>query len=219
MAVVTQPLGSAEARGSVGGLTFSAWRGKSVVRTRAGPSGPPTAKQLAAQDALATASANWRTLDQATRDIFHNYARQHVRPYWTGEDLRIPGFHWYVKLQCNLYRWEDISNLPDPWPVPAFDMPDANFEQVTNALNFSWTPEDPAPQENAGWEIWIAGPHSAGRFATIHDALFLDFFEYPDDAAQIIAPPDGWYTAFFRPLLFSGQVAPFRSLRAEYAAP
>lgn len=72
MAKVTNPIGSQEARGQVGGnLVFTQRRGQSVVRGFAAPTNPNTENQQEARVALAVTgiitrqvnSGNWRTID------------------------------------------------------------------------------------------------------------------------------------------------------------
>jgi len=81
MAVVTQPLGSSEARGSVGGLTYSTWRGKHTVRTRQGPTREPTTDQLVYIALLTEFSQGWNTLTPEQRTHWRDWARDHRDPH------------------------------------------------------------------------------------------------------------------------------------------
>jgi len=95
-------------------------------------------------------------------------------------------------------------------------MEPVTLEQVTNALVFIWTNDTLDPIPNAGWESWIAGPHSPGRQQTLHDARFHTYHYYEDDATFWLELATGYYTVFYRPLLFSGQTGPFGKLTALF---
>lgn len=64
-----------DVRGSIGTETYSRNQGGLYVRTRAGPIGAPTAKQLNRQAAMTALSQAWSgTLNEAQRDTWRQYA-------------------------------------------------------------------------------------------------------------------------------------------------
>lgn len=69
------PILGSNMRGSVGGLTFTANQFQStIVRLRVSPVNPNTAKQTAARTAFDGAVASWKTISQAFRDGWNDYA-------------------------------------------------------------------------------------------------------------------------------------------------
>lgn len=119
MVKVVSPLFSAEARGSVGELTYSTHRGTSTVRVRKGPAKQYSTRQIEVRNCTAQSTALWRTLTATVRDLWNQYATDHLCTDWTGSPKRLSGFNWFVRLNCVLL---DSGNSPVTLPPPQCDV-------------------------------------------------------------------------------------------------
>lgn len=110
------------ASGSIGGTTFSHNKGGAYVRTRAIPTNPSTAAQLARRAALATISIAWRSLTNAQRDSWDNYARQNPTTDALGQSMSLSGHQQYVGLNTRILLDAGvvISEPPVVGAPPAF---------------------------------------------------------------------------------------------------
>lgn len=88
--------------GSIGGSTASHNKGGAYFRTRAIPTNPSTAAQLARRASLATMSIAWRSLTNAQRDSWDNYARQNPTTDALGQSISLSGHQQYVGLNTRI---------------------------------------------------------------------------------------------------------------------
>jgi len=171
MAKVKNPLFSIEARGGLDGLVYNTWRGISYVKTNTTPANESSANRLIAQARLAAVSALWRDLSDTQRDHWRRFADQHLFPDWTGDDIRLPGFHWFVKLNCQLDR-HGSAYIDDPPSAPfpnAIQQCTLSWNDITQDIELTWGSivGNPIPLD-----IWITNPMSPGRIPRKEDAHF-----------------------------------------------
>ena len=81
-----------DAYGSVGDVTFYHRGGKCYYRKRSAGNYPGTSAQLSHLDVHRRALAAWRTLDQATQTLWHEYGKEAVphKPPFDGSSRRSP---------------------------------------------------------------------------------------------------------------------------------
>jgi len=204
MAKVTAPLNSGEARGKVGDLVYNTWRGIATVRARVTPKNEFTEARVAMQDLLKTIAPTWKNLDHTTRALWHAFAAQHVFPDWTGLDLKLPAWNWFIRTQ--MIRAHDAltpSDLPpEPacllrlWPTYAY--PGAGEADV----QFNSDPHETSYDFN--YEAWLTHPLSTGRNPTLHDAHFIKSGNAYPSVLTIPLETLGTYTIFMRPVHNSG---------------
>ncbi len=213
MAIVTQPLGSSEARGSVGGYTYSTWRGKHTVRTRAGPSREPTADQLAVIAKLTTYAQQWANLTDAQRLTWRLWAADHRLPHWTGQDKRLSGQMWFIK--CNVIL--DLAGGGTSASAPTADISDYFSDLVVYVFGADIVIEWQDPQAHdfsTCWvNLWLAGPHSTGRNPTLHDADMKESVDITSANTYWFGLANGDYTLFYRLINHHGLTTPFQSAR------
>jgi hypothetical protein len=172
MAIVTQPLGSVEARGSVGGLTYATWRGKHTVRTRAGPSREPTADQLAVLALAEEAKNAWQDLTDTERSAWNHWAAEHREPHWTGNDKRLSGFNWFVRIYVRQGFYFETTPSAPPDHDLLYTITDVAATVLGTDVSLTWTPTPFGPPD---FDLCIAFKHKAaspGRAPDIHYAQF-----------------------------------------------
>ena len=213
MAIVTQPLGSAEARGSVGGLTYSTWRGKHIVKARQPDRPDATGEALAMLQLAWDADASWIALTQPERDRWNAWAAQQREPHWTGQDKRLTGHNWYVRIYV---RQSLIGGFPDsaiPTTPVTYDMIDLVLSWTVLNLWLNYTVEF-----FPGWgghyvQVYCTGPLSAGINATIHMATIAAVAGYGAMPMPLGMVGSGTYTAFVRLINTQGLANSWQSCR------
>jgi len=216
MAKVTQPLGSIEARGSVGGLVYQPWRGIQTVRARVGPASQASEKRAAIRALLASVAAEWRALSDQQRENWTQYALLHLDPYWTGEDIRLPGFHRFCRMAF-LAQWSGSPPFTDP-PIEVERNQIENLALVDfgGYLLVTWdydqSPGGLMPQV----DLWAAIDHSPGKQCTLKDARHIAFSDADSLSWPSPWPSVGTYTCFARPIWTTGQTNPWISTRGTF---
>lgn len=213
MAKVTQPLGSSEARGSVGGFTFNTWRGIHTVKTRSGPKDEPSQLMLDMLALAAAATADWKGKPQLQRDAWNAWAAKRREPFWTGQDKRLTGYNWYLRLyvrRCLIGIFED-----QPPSEHTIDRVISGLYTSAGATGFDLAWDIPTWPDVAEYyvEVYLTHPLSAGRMATIHDAFRYGANPASAGIMEIEPLAEGTYTAFARLLHITGLVTPFLSTR------
>jgi hypothetical protein len=219
LAKVTQPLGSSEARGAVGGYVYNTWRGIATVRARTAPQTQYTDKQRTQRAIGYNAAKRWATISQTLRDQWNHFANQQSLGDWTGNDIRISGFNWYVRIQVHR-QMVGVGYADTPptkfcllalnaiWADPAWDV-----------VVFTWGSFTHPNPEQYCLQLWIAGPHSPGRQPNIQDAHYSGFCTLPTSDYGWEPPGPGTYTAFWRPLRNNGMVGTFQRITFSVPAP
>lgn len=105
----------AAASGSVGGCTFSRNHFGQYIRRRAVPVNPGSTQQNIMTAALGTLVARWKTLSQAVRDAWTNYALNTPRTDSLGNTITLTGQQMYVSL--NTLRLQTPTTVIDAAPV------------------------------------------------------------------------------------------------------
>jgi hypothetical protein len=219
MAKVLNPLNSTEARGRVGGLVYNTWRGIRYVKTHTQPGHQSDPKRQAHKLIVQEAGLRWQTLSDAQRAAWTHYANTHTDIDWTGSPKRIAGYHWYVRIQT---RRQDVGEGYDDTP------PSITCRWKHSGLAAGWWVDhidlywdllDPSSPFQLYTDIWLAGPHSAGRNPTIHDATRNAIQNQDEREYYIYDLTQGWYTIFVRIICANGITAPWLSLRCEVPAP
>jgi hypothetical protein len=164
--------------------------------------------------ALGSAAAKrWATLTDAQRHSWNDFANTHPDTQWTGTPQRITAQNWYIRINV---RRTLLGNTPWDWPPPntltiIILNPDVHLDGSQPEITWDlWPDADPG----ARVECYIAGPHSAGITATLHDATRDGFNAYDAQVYNVnrFCPP-GWYTLFFRIIHMTGLVGTWHSAR------
>ena len=95
-----------DAYGSVGDITFYHRGGKCYYRKRSAGNYPGTSAQLSHLDVHRRALAAWRTLDQATQTLWHEYGKEAVphkppfdgKAHISGQNLFVSAYHGFATL-------------------------------------------------------------------------------------------------------------------------
>jgi hypothetical protein len=198
MTVVTDPLRSSEARGKIGGTVYNTWRGKHVVATKRASTPQNADKQIAIRLLTAECVAAWKLLTDAQRKAWSTYGDTHLRSDWTGTPLHLAGYHYYIKYNVWLLRagQPKIPAPPHFTPFPGLSIFSATWQPTYNLLTHDALLITQAAQ--ARWEIYFAGPHSAGLQVGIEKCRFLIFRNaYPGSYTHMVTAA-GKYTYFSR---------------------
>lgn len=213
MAKVTLPLGSAEARGSVGGFTYNTWRGIRTVKVRSGPKAEPSDLMRQRLAIAAEATLNWKLKTQEERDGWNEWAATRREPMWTGQDKRLTGYNWWVRMWVRLWLIDQYLN---PWPPEytiAHSLTITQLNVAGGIIGIFWD-YIPFTDDADYWvETYLAGPLSAGRNATIHDAFRKAGDPYTYSSSGLCPAAPGTWTAFARLLHITGLATPFQSAR------
>ncbi len=102
------------ARGSVAGVTFSNTHSGQTARNRPRPPLPQKPQQLARQLSLATIAGLWRSLTQAQRDGWEQYAATVTFTNSLGQPYTITGFQHFVRIRSYLASLG--PDFPGPFP-------------------------------------------------------------------------------------------------------
>jgi len=213
MAKVTQPLGSSEARGSVGGFTFNTWRGIHTVKTRSGPKDEPSQLMLDMLALAAAATNDWKVQPQAQRDAWNAWAATRREPFWTGQDKRLTGYNWYLRLYVRRCLIDIFEHQPPP--EHTIDHVISGLYAAGGPTGFDLAWDIPTWTDVAEYyvEVYLTHPLSAGRNATIHDAFRYNAAAASTGLMDVSPLAGGTYTAFARLLHVTGLVTPFLSRR------
>ena len=179
------------ARGTAGGLTFSANKAGPYFKTWSKSANPRSVLQSAQRNKLADFAANWRNLTQVQRDDWDDYADDAAQELTNslGETYFISGFNWYVRINLNLQAGGDSPRVDAPTltrPLaPIIEL--LLFRTTVSALssNIRYTVADPA----------LAALHGVHGIVVSSQGIAA----IPTPAPFIrIAVPDGGRRVFFQ---------------------
>lgn len=195
MAKVVNPLMSAQARGKVGGLVFNSWRGQNTVKGFKSPSQPRTTRQLAVRSYLATLSRAWAGLTQAQRDTWDAWAAAHLVSDWTGQPVRMTGENAFIK--CNSLMLDQAKSTVTTAPVVSAPTSLAGFTPTggSGQISCAWTARAGTADTV---DLWVYGPHSAGRKPTIVKAKHNSYKPGETTPGIITGLGAGLYTVYAR---------------------
>lgn len=128
MAIVSSPLKSEGARGSVGRTTYSVWRATNTARIRSVPTQPRTARQMIVRNILATLSRAYQQLTAGQADTWRDYANDHEYRNSFGSPFAGTGMNAFVGT--NFYRLDNDDVVNE---VPPVTPPPASLQTITTA--------------------------------------------------------------------------------------
>lgn len=162
MAKLTQPLGSSEARGKLGGLVYNTWRGISYVKAKATPGNQNTNRRLAVRALTKQCTSRWQSISDAQRSLWNFYASIHPDPDWTGNPRRLSGYNYFVRSNFRLLDL-GLSILDNPPVRPnQFPLATLSAEASGSSIEVSWTLPAGAVASEFKVDIWYSPPLSAG---------------------------------------------------------
>ena len=198
MVVVTQPLGSAEARGKLGGLVYNTWRGIHYVRTKVSPANQNTPRRLAIRAKAKSCTLAWQALTDAQRTSWNLYAADHLDPYWTGNPKRNSGYNWFVRTNIRLLDMGlSIISIP---PVRANSWPIATLAATVDdaIITVDWSLPPAAPEADLVIDLWHTKASSPGRRPKIELAKHKHYRPSEDGSFELSWLPGGHYGIFGR---------------------
>lgn len=210
MAIVTGPLHSAEARGSVGALTYTTWRGRSVVKARAGPATQYSQDQLAVRALTHAALHAWSDLDDDTRAAWKHFANAHPEIDWTGNPKRLTGQNWFVRINVRrqLLSLAITSTVP-PW-MCSTELTSLVLTGGVPDVGVWWTPSTPRDPGDHWVEVYASDAHTAARHPNLPETDRKIAEPLNLGAASWLCNQEGYYTAFARAISANGTVGPWR---------
>jgi hypothetical protein len=93
---------------------------------------------------------------------------------------------------------------------------DAHVYPSTLLLSWQWDPNDVSYDDYT--ELYLAGPVSAGRTLTLHDAKRIGYAGLLDGELSIARPAAGSYSFWARDITSGGLAGPWSTLRFEVPA-
>lgn len=144
--------GIADARGSIGGNTFSRNRFGAYMRARTTPVNPQSSRQNLIRAAISALAGQWsQVLTQAQRDAWEVYAASITRSNKLGQQIKLTGFNMFVRSNSiRLQNLDDVVvagpttlTLPGADPTYAVEVDEANQElSITFDEDLSWNQID-----------------------------------------------------------------------------
>lgn len=198
MAVFVHGIPGSKTRGSVGGLTFTNWRGLSVMKRKPIPVRRMRTTQPRIRSILGYLARAYGDLSDAQREAWRDYAANHPRVDSLGTTYQMTAEQVFISLNHQRMRlWTALTYQGDP---PVEDPPasvnalvavhGANPGEIDLTWNHNGVPE--ASDKN---EVWISRPYlSAGR-VEVHE----QYHWYVSTAGNISMTtlvsliPDAWY--------------------------
>jgi len=209
LAKVTGPLFSSEARGKLGGLIYGTHRGTSVVRVKHAPAQPHTDLQLQVRSQAIDLARLWQTNENQA--AWNEYAAQHPTSDGMGNSVRPSGFNCFVGLNT---RARQLYQAPVDSP-PILPPPVAPTDAIVTVdeliILYAWSlfgdPDDIV-------EIFIDGPHSAGRIGSLALAAFKESNRIGEFGVAHTVSTPGTYTSYLRTVShLEATVSPWISFR------
>jgi hypothetical protein len=169
MAKCIGPLHSSEARGRMGGLVYNTWRGLNVVKATTAPCQPRSQKQLAVRATGVAVGRAWGAKTEASRADWNSYAAVHLETDGMGSPKRLSGMNWWLRLAA---RMTFFGLVPAAGPPAGAAPASPLLFSAANGAGSSvvtWT----SPGGTATlMEIYMQGPHSAGRAGKLANARY-----------------------------------------------
>lgn len=195
MAKVTGPLQSNEARGGIGALVFNTWRGISTVKMMKSPAQPRTARQLAVRAFLTTCSRAWAGLSAANRATWTTWATDHPVSDWTGQSKRMTGADAYTRHASRLLDQGFAAVATAPVAVAPVSVAGLVITPGAGSMSIAFTAYGGTATQV---DIWLYGPHSAGRVGKITKARHNVYAPGETTPKVISTLAAGLYSVFIR---------------------
>lgn len=204
MAKVTGPLHSSEARGRMGGLVFNTWRGLNVVKQSTSPANPRTMAQLNIRAIAVAQGRGWAGESAANQAAWNSYAATHVETDGMGSPKRLSGMNWYVRLNSRML-FLGLAKVATPPAVAGPPSPLA-FLAANGAGSSVVTWTSPGGTSYL-MEIYLQGPHSAGRQGKIEMSKYRVHLTAETATVTLTPLAPGTYTVFGRLILEANALA------------
>lgn len=155
-----------DARGSIGGITFSRNKGGNYTRKRIKPTNASTTARSRARGDMSAASQAWDSLTDAQRAAWNSAAMNVTVPNKIGQQIHLSGINWFVKV--NALRAQNsmtqISDPPNPFNSAEFTPPSALVLDVSaKTLAFNVTSTDTWAGEAGGrLSVYLSTGQSPG---------------------------------------------------------
>lgn len=155
MAILIPGAMVAEARGSIGGVTFSRNKGGLYAKNRVSGVNPQTTRQTDVRASFASLISDWGLiLTGLQRTAWIDYAAASPILNRLGQSIFISGLNWFSRTNVPMIQ-AGLARVDDPPPVGLFPPPDAVFnvsDIASDGLNFDidfdeaqpWVGEDGA---------------------------------------------------------------------------
>lgn len=160
--------GVLDARGSIGGTTYSRNSSGAYARARVTPVNPNTSRQALIRNVVQFLAQNWSsTLTLAMRNAWAAYALAINRQNKLGQVIKLSGFNHYVR--CNSPRLQAIAaavtagptDLTLPETDPTFT---PTISEATQNLSVVFNNALPWANETGGYMlVSVSAPHAPGR--------------------------------------------------------
>jgi len=213
MARVLNPLMSGEARGSVGGFTYAAWRGLHTVRRKPVPAKRMRTTQPVMRSLLGFLSREYGTLSDGERDLWENYALNHPHPDRFGGTFIMSGQNAYIMLNHTSVRMggQVALQTSPPTDPPAASLSILNVVTgITNPGEIDLTWGFNGTESASDWvEIRVAGPFQSPARQEVHSRFKWVKTEAGDAVLYTIAGlvEDTWYWVNVRYVDEFGQIS------------
>lgn len=178
MAKVLNPLYSSDAKGSIGGLTFSSGPVGNIVKIKPGPVKRAEPYKQSNRARIAYLARQWGELEAAERTSWEAWAAEHPEPDGFGGTFIMSGINAFVKLNFNAMRLGapgDMQSLPpeDPSPASLDTLTAATGVGAAGDIDLTWTHNGTGEADDYN-EIQIAGPfQSQGRKIVFNHFHFI----------------------------------------------
>lgn len=127
MAILIPGAMVAEARGSIGGVTFSRNKGGLYAKNRVSGVNPQTTRQTDVRADFASLISDWGLVLTGTqRTAWIDYAAASPILNRLGQSIFISGLNWFTRTNVALLQ-ASLSRVDDPPPVGLFPPPDGVF--------------------------------------------------------------------------------------------
>lgn len=175
MAKVLNPLNSTQAKGSVGGLTYTQWRGQNIVRATGTPVRRHEGEQPDNRALLGFLSRQWGLLSDAERTLWNQYADEHPYPDGFGGTFKLSGIQMYCALNHNAVRLGGGVAKQDEPPLidPAASLSVFTAETgigVAGDVDVSWTTLGVGSADDFV-ELWISPPSGSPGLVNVDNRM------------------------------------------------
>jgi hypothetical protein len=153
--------------GSINGTTFSRNASGAYARNRTVPVNPNTPTQVQARAALSINAVAWKTLTDAQRDTWRDYAQNTPVQNRIGETIHLSGFAWFMKINSFIsFIGETVRTTAPTQPGVGGPIVNMGITADISDQEFTVASAEAAPGfDNAAavWAVWISSPQSAGK--------------------------------------------------------
>jgi hypothetical protein len=215
MATVSRPFGADAAKGSVGGVTATVYRGTNVVKRRPYPRNPKSARQLVVRAFHTTCSRAWSALTDAQRLSWTNWAIAHPVPDKFGVMVIRTGFQVFCGLTDRLLDMGKTQQNSAPVAVGPTSLAGLTPTGGSGQVSFAWTPRGGTAETV---DIWDSGVHSAGRTPSVDNAKHSSYKPGETTPGVVTGLAPGLHTFWLRVVSETdGQASPWVSCAATVA--